>query len=406
MRSSLILPTIFALSISIAFGQAKDPVQIKKDIDAYADQLYQKSNGKSDPVQLMAEVRKKAQEAIAGVDPGKIAPKDAYAWAQVFSLADAHKSACDLAHAFLSTNPPASDRFEAQMLMMSNCNAMGEGKMIEDTLPTAMPADGNQGFELAESAVYELTPTIADSQGPKAAYEALRLTEKNAFAKMPTQKDSSGVDTQREMIRLMFIGKEGEFLSLSGHRDEGLKLIDDYAKSQPAGSAILKQIPYARARIAIYGEPATDLKPEKTIGDFTNISGLKGKVVILDYFAHWCGPCKASFPDEEKMYSDLKDQGLAIIGVTDFYGFYEQQNMQKRDMTKEAEYAHMTEFVKEHNLPWPLVFGKDNFLAYGAKAIPHVVVIDKMGVVREIEVGYTPESFGRFRAKIEKMLAE
>jgi thiol-disulfide isomerase/thioredoxin len=152
---------------------------------------------------------------------------------------------------------------------------------------------------------------------------------------------------------------------------------------------------------------APALTVERAHGEFPGLEALKGKVVILDFFAHWCGPCIRSFPDMKKLYSDLKPQGLEIVGITTYYGYYKRENTEKRDMARDTEFAKMGEFIAEHQLPWAVAYGeRANFEAYGITGIPHVTVLDRKGNVVKIKIGYSPESFVKFREEIEKLIAE
>gem|GEM_PF-6042881 len=126
--------------------------------------------------------------------------------------------------------------------------------------------------------------------------------------------------------------------------------------------------------------------------------------MILDFFAHWCGPCIRSFPDLKNLYEANKDKGLVVVGVTSYYGFYKQENAQKRDMEKDTEFAKMGEFIKDHSMTWPVIYtDKANYDLYGVSGIPHVVLIDKKGAVHKIKVGYSPDSFAEFRKVVEAL---
>ncbi|MCH8274059.1 MAG: hypothetical protein IH851_04650 [Armatimonadetes bacterium] len=107
-----------------------------------------------------------------------------------------------------------------------------------------------------------------------------------------------------------------------------------------------------------------------------------------------------------QMYDDLHSQGLEIVGVTKYYGWYGTEYRDKRDMPKDDEFARMKEFMVEHSLPWPVLFGDPaNFDDYGVTGIPHVTVIDREGNVHTIEIGYRAENFAEFRKEVEALLA-
>jgi thiol-disulfide isomerase/thioredoxin len=133
----------------------------------------------------------------------------------------------------------------------------------------------------------------------------------------------------------------------------------------------------------VNGEPLTD-------GD------LKGKIVLLDFWAVWCGPCIATFPHLREWHEMYADKGLVIIGLTRFYKYvWDTETGRPRraasgeTVTPEQELDMLTKFAEHHNLHHRFAIQEDRSLSefYAVTGIPHVVVIDQEGVVRMIRVG-------------------
>ena len=135
----------------------------------------------------------------------------------------------------------------------------------------------------------------------------------------------------------------------------------------------------------VNGEPLTD-------------ADLKGKVVFLDFWAVWCGPCIATFPHLKEWQEKYGDKGLVMVGLTRYYnmewddaaGRTKRVNKDERTVAAADEQKMLEKFAEQHELKHRFaVQGKESSLDqyYAVSGIPHVVVIDQEGKVRMVKVG-------------------
>jgi thiol-disulfide isomerase/thioredoxin len=112
-------------------------------------------------------------------------------------------------------------------------------------------------------------------------------------------------------------------------------------------------------------------------GNPLSIAGFKGKVVMLDFWATWCGPCMRELPNVVAVYEKYHDKGFEIIGIS---------------LDKEEARDKLAAFTKEHNMPWRQYFdGKywtnDLAVKYGIMAIPSTILLDGSGKIIAKNVG-------------------
>ncbi|HVS71117.1 MAG TPA: TlpA disulfide reductase family protein [Phycisphaerae bacterium] len=145
-------------------------------------------------------------------------------------------------------------------------------------------------------------------------------------------------------------------------------------------------------RAALVGKPLVIEGRTSTGGKFSS-ADYKGKVILVDFWATWCPPCRITLPEVQKAYAKYHDQGLEVMGVSCDY-----------------DEAALNSFIKDHAMPWPQLreeSQKDEKTRWnpvaaklGVWTIPTYFLIDRNGVVSSSDVG------GQFEKKVETLLAE
>lgn len=195
--------------------------------------------------------------------------------------------------------------------------------------------------------------------------------------------DSLMQDSDREALRVSIL-KQQERL-LANATKAGNEADVNRAKSN---------IAYLNSPIALnklIGGEAPDIEfVWASDGKVGHLSDLKGKVVVLDFWATWCGPCVASFPNIRELQKRYKKFPVEIIGVTSVQGRHIRRHPGEKPEAVDTkgnpdqEYELMKEFMKDADMTWKVAFSSGNVFnpMYGVKGIPHVAIIDAEGRVR------------------------
>jgi thiol-disulfide isomerase/thioredoxin len=421
------------IALTWAFAQTPSPKDTLERIQHFQDTGYQNAKDHDGFQKVYDQSLQMAKDAVSNVDPAKVDPKDAYYWAQLYSMINENKPVFDLSREFLTTEPDPKLRFGDQMLLMNSCVSLGEMDLLEQTISDTEPVDWQDMAMLATYAT-EYVMVIANKKGDEEGLHCLDVIEKKIkfpdpkteAQKMLDEAKKTGVspsiadkpgmtDDQRlkNYKSQVTSGEQGTEFSFATER---AKLLTGEGKKQAALDVLAKfdaikdmnpiwkgKADSAAIQIKFRGTPEINLAANKTVGSFSGLASLKGKVVMLDFFAHWCHPCMDSVPGMVKLYGDLHSQGLEIVGVTEFYGYFGST----QGVSQDDEFAKLQGLLQEKNMTWPIVVGpKSNSTAYGVYGIPETVLIDKKGVIRDIKVGYVPHQEDSLQKEIEALIKE
>jgi len=134
------------------------------------------------------------------------------------------------------------------------------------------------------------------------------------------------------------------------------------------------------------GAPAPALALPQSGGQIVSLESLRGRVVYVDFWASWCGPCRQSFPWMNEMQRKYGARGLTIVGV----------NVDKRD-------ADAQRFLQQVPATFTIVYDPKGEApaAYGVKAMPSSYLVDAQGRIAFVEYGFKDDR----KAELERQIA-
>jgi thiol-disulfide isomerase/thioredoxin len=271
-------------------------------------------------------------------------------------------------------------------------------------------------FSAAESALSSyrsqqgVTPEYLDAYSwmGRAALDSGRYDQAAAYAKqtqdMVVEQLKRGpldADPHLPIALGAAIEVRSQVLAARGQRTQAVVLLQSALRTY-GSTSIHDRLQKNLNLLSLQGKPAPTLKADELLGAKLPLPAqLKGSPVLLFFWAHWCGDCKAEAPIITQLRSEFAGKGLQIIGPTRLYGYTAQvehasagDELQYIDAVRHRFYSGL--------LDMPVPISKYNFDTYGASTTPTLVLLDREGKVAWYHPGAA--MYGELRGEIEKVV--
>jgi peroxiredoxin len=139
------------------------------------------------------------------------------------------------------------------------------------------------------------------------------------------------------------------------------------------------------------GTLAPEIALKDRAGKAIKVADLKGRVVLVDFWASWCAPCRDELPVLEGLYKKYREKGLVIVGVG-----------------LDRELDKLTKFLRASPLSFPVVHDDKGAVAdrYGPPKMPSSYLVDKRGVIRHVHAGFKAADKAALEREIVVLLGE
>lgn len=404
-----------------AVAKVSEAQALYEEASKYAQGKFEEFQKKNLPYDPLLEQRTlQEQRDLALQHAARLAARaplrgtDLYYSGLLYSLAGKGEGALDSMRRFLADAEPASPDLKqrARSVVAQQAAQLGlmdeaEGALADYAKSAPRNVADLHRMNLLLASAYAKKKEFARAVAPAGeAYKA--ALEYARTAKEPAQRDST-------------IFNAGSFYSKvlvnAGRREEGVRVAQEMrARAVSIPSARL----YGQATELVlrHGEPFSlppevaglepPVSPEINVAELigegpVKLAELRGKVVLLDFWATWCTFCVKTMPRLNALHQKYKDRGLVVIGLNEFEG-----NIRGEPATRAQELEFFRQFKRRMNVSYDFAVAADarNDGPYGVAGLPTAVLVDRRGRIRFITVSASEDEAELMKKMIVKLLDE
>ncbi len=143
--------------------------------------------------------------------------------------------------------------------------------------------------------------------------------------------------------------------------------------------------------ISAFAEEAPDFTLPANSGENLRLAELRGNVVMLNFWASWCGPCRQEMPLLDAMSQRYSAAGFTLLGID-----------------VEEDNTDALKIIKDLKISYPILFDTENKVSklYSVETMPTTVMVDKKGQIRYVNHGYKPGDENKYRDQIRELIKE
>jgi len=209
-----------------------------------------------------------------------------------------------------------------------------------------------------------------------------------------------------------------EAVAGQGENDRAVDLLKRAPLEWPEAGAVAACVKDVLARYALVGTAAPPVAAPLWLNRTSAAPlELQGKVTLLQFTAHWCGPCKESYPGMKRLEQRFAKDDFQVVFYTRTYGYFEQE----RNLAPEQEIVRDRKYYAGYGFTLPIAIGPPSSIfvdgkaksqedpvenAYAVGGIPQINVVDKKGNIRLVMVGYDDANEEKLASFIQKLLNE